>query len=169
MELLWERMKTVLANFANQQSTNGHHPVGVPGQLVRAPGDCRCVARRKDGQRCRGRIREGSDYCLFHDPAITPEQRRAMSVRGAENRRRLQLPKGYPRRLDSAQAVERAMHRLYAEIRTGHVDLQTGRTLLDILQHLVERHGGSTTTNRRRPQREDLGQSAPLQISFARA
>ena len=140
MNLLWELMTAGLRGAEPEASK---HEGGHSQTFLRLPGDCRCIALRKDGQRCRGRIRGASDYCLFHDPTITPEQRRARAARGAQTRRRVHLPKGYPRRLDSAEAVERALNRLYAELRTAQVDLATGRTLFEILCELGRLHGGS--------------------------
>jgi hypothetical protein len=164
MELLWERMSLGLrlnghlaVNGNGLENTNGDgssnsnvqgtRAVLIP--FVRLPNDPRCIARRKDGQRCKGRARPGSDHCLFHDPAITPEQRREIAARGAESRRRrVQLPKGYPRRLDSQRAVQRAMDRLCAEIRQGVIDATTGRALFEVLSQMAVMHGGLSPSAR---------------------
>jgi len=169
MELLWERMSSRLrlnghptANGAVQ--TNGHVQGGRTGLLpfVRLPNDTRCIARRKDGQRCKGRARPGADYCLFHDPAVTPEQRREIAARGAQSRRRsAQLPKGYPRRLDSQRAVQRAMDRLCAEIRQGVIDAATGKALFEILCQLAVMHGGLSPAVRAAHQKLRLDEMPP--------
>lgn len=140
MELLWELITAEPeANHHGQMKHNGHS-AGRP--FVRLPGASRCTVLRKDGHRCRGRAKPGTDYCIFHDPAITPEERRTRAVRAAQSRRR-RLPKGYPRRLDSSQAVERALTRLYAEVRLGKVDREAGRELFNILCQLARLHGGA--------------------------
>lgn len=166
MELLWERMsggivveprKTKGANGSNGNGSNGHGGNGhsTIQRPPRLPGDTRCIARCKSGQRCRGRIRGQSDYCFFHDPAITPEQRRAMVGSAAGSRRpRVQLPPGYPRRLNSRRAVQRAMDQLYGEIRTGVVDAQRGRALFDILCLLARIHGGIAGERNRQHEKE---------------
>ena len=127
----------------NGTNGNGHngHKAPAPWQVVRTPGDERCCARRRDGERCRGRARTGSDYCLFHDPLLTVEKRRAIAVSGGKSRRRrVRLPRGYPRNLDCIKSVQRAMNRLYREVRAGMIDPMTGRTLLDVLSQAANVH-----------------------------
>lgn len=167
--LLWERLAntrasggttaTVTAPNGHTHSTTRRNGNGTNGRavstvFVRMPGDTRCIARCKSGSRCRGRIRKGSDYCLFHDPAMTPERRRAMAAKAAQSsRKRAALPKGYPRRLNTPEAVCRALDRLYREIRTGVVDAAMGRTLLAILLHLADRQRGQNGTAERSARR----------------
>lgn len=45
-----------------------------------------CQALRVDGLRCRAYAIEGSDFCTVH--SMTPEEHRAMSVKGAQGRGR---------------------------------------------------------------------------------
>ena len=157
MALLWECLlksnaPAVVAHSSangkghvNANGTNGH---AASRPVVRLPGDLRCLARRKDGQRCRGRIREGSDYCVFHDPAVSAEERRANAAKGGRSdKRRARLPRGYPARLDNLHTVQKAMDRLYREIRAGVVDLETGRALFEILRPLVEVHSRGETAD----------------------
>ena len=105
----------------------------------RLPYDKRCVALTKAGTRCRGRIRSGSDVCLFHDPKFVTEPRRRNATRGERNHRRLShLPDGYLRKLTSRTAVGEAMDRLYREVRIGTVSSEMGEVLFRILTRLLD-------------------------------
>jgi hypothetical protein len=110
-----------------------------PHRFVRVAGDTRCCGRRKDGGRCRGRARPGTDFCFFHDPAISSTQRREIAAKGGKSRRRRKtLPKGYPRQLNSPRTIQKALDRLYSEVRTGVLDAETGRTLLEVIERLTQ-------------------------------
>jgi len=133
--LLWESLSPV------QRGSNSPEPVG--GQHVlrsrRLPYDRQCAAATKSGRRCRGRIREGSDYCAFHDPALSEERKRLIAAKGGRSRRRLtHIPDGYLRKLTTRRAVGTAMDRLYREIRLGVVTPEMGKVLFEILTRLLD-------------------------------
>lgn len=114
----------------------GQSPTFRPQRL---PYDKRCVAITKSGVRCRGRIREETDYCPFHDPALTPERRRRIAAKGGRKHRRLShLPDGYLRKLHSRAAVGDAMDRLYREVRLGVISTEMGTVLFEILTRLLD-------------------------------
>jgi hypothetical protein len=93
----------------------------------------------KSGRRCRGRIREGSDYCPFHDPAISPERRREIAAKGGKTRHRLShLQDGYLRKLTSRRAVGEAMDRLYREVRLEILTPEMGAVLFNILVSILD-------------------------------
>lgn len=105
----------------------------------RLPYDKRCAASTKSGRRCRGRIRGGTEFCSFHDPEVTEQQRRFHSSKGGRSRRRLShIPDGYLRRLTDRAAVGQAMDRLYREVRMGIVTTEMGRVLFDILCRMLD-------------------------------
>ena len=117
-------------------------PDGAPEPAVtqRLPYDTQCTATTKVGARCRGRIRQGRDFCPFHDPQLLADRRRRMSENGTKDRRlRLShIHGGYLRKLKSRAAIGEAMDRLYREVRMGSVSLEMGTVLLGILTRLLQ-------------------------------
>lgn len=110
-----------------------------PHAATRLPYDKRCAAKTKSGRRCRGRIREGTEFCAFHDPEVSPQQRRYNAKKGGRTRRRLShIPDGYLRKLTDRASVGHAMDRLYREVRLGVVTPEMGRVLFDILCRLLD-------------------------------
>ena len=133
--LLWETLIAELPDQNNIQPSSGNRAGGVR----RLPYDRRCVAITKAGRRCRGRIRQGSEFCPFHDPELTAERRRRNAAKGGRCHHRLShLPDGYLRKLTSKRAVGEAMDRLYREVRLGTVTPQMGRVLFGILTRLLD-------------------------------
>lgn len=117
-------------------------PDGSPAPAVtqRLPYDTQCSATTKVGARCRGRIRQGRDFCPFHDPELLAKRHHRMSETGAKHRRaRLShIHDGYLRKLKSRAAIGEAMDRLYREVRMGAVSLEMGTVLLGILSRLLQ-------------------------------
>jgi hypothetical protein len=135
-ELLWEALRF---RSRNQEGRQG--PVApTQSTYTREPKQTQCAATTRSGKRCRGNARPGQEFCPFHDPALTAEQRREIAARGGKSHRRLShLPDGYLRKLQTPAAVGEAMDRLYREVRLGIVDPGMGRTLMDILTRLHDR------------------------------
>ena len=149
--LLWE---TLVARSAGEQEVKSGS-ANRAGGTRRLPYDKRCVAITKSGRRCRGRIRKDSEFCPFHDPALTAERRHRNSSKGGRNHHHLsRLPDGYLRRLTGKRAVGDAMDRLYREVRLGVVTPQMGNVLFKILTRifdsgLCEDAGKSARSSRR--------------------
>ncbi|MGQ9648565.1 MAG: hypothetical protein ACUVXJ_00455 [Phycisphaerae bacterium] len=134
-ELLWEALR-----FRTQKQEGGAARIEPTQIYTREPKQKQCAATTRSGRRCRGKARPGQDFCPFHDPNLTAEQRREIASRGGRSRRRLShLPDGYLRKLTTPAAVGEAMDRLYREVRLGIVDPAMGRTLMDILTRLHDR------------------------------
>ncbi|NLE59013.1 MAG: hypothetical protein GX616_11675 [Planctomycetes bacterium] len=134
-ELLWEALR-----FRSRNQGNSEAPVGPTQTYAREPKQKQCAASTRSGKRCKGKARPGQEYCPFHDPSLTAEQRREIAARGGKSHRRLShLPDGYLRKLQTPAAVGEAMDRLYREVRLGIVDPGMGRTLMDILTRLHDR------------------------------
>lgn len=134
-ELLWEALR-----FRTQKQEGGAARIEPTQIYAREPKQKQCAATTRSGRRCRGRARPGQDFCPFHDPNLTAEQRREIASRGGRSHRRLShLPDGYLRKLTTPAAVGEAMDRLYREVRLGIVDPAMGRTLMDILTRLHDR------------------------------
>ena len=105
---------------------------------ARLPYDKRCIAMTRTGRRCRGRIREGSEFCSFHDPEVSQLQRQRNAASGGRGRAFLShIPDGYLRKLSNRESVGHAMDRLYREVRLGSVTPEMGRVLLSILDRLL--------------------------------
>lgn len=133
-ELLWEALRS-----EGRKGVAAANPITTP-VLTREPKRKQCAATTRSGRRCKGMARLGEDFCPFHNPNLTAEQRREIASRGGRSRRRLShLPDGYLRRLQTPAAVAEAMDRLYREVRLGLVEPAMGRTLLDILTRLYDR------------------------------
>ncbi len=139
--LLWEILNRAERSVDDHplEAENGIRPLAGLLRTHRLPYEKRCAALTKSGRRCRGRIREGSDWCLFHDPAIAAK-RRLQSPSSAKRRlRRLShLPDGYLRKLSNRRAVGEAMDRLYREVRLGVVSAEMGNVLFAILTRILD-------------------------------
>jgi len=148
--LFWEALGSRL------EGAEATAPTGmrVARSAQRLPFDKRCAAITRSGRRCRGRIRQGSDFCPFHDPAVSPERRRENAAKGGRSRRRpASLVDGYLRKLPSRAAVGEVMGRLYREVRVGTVSPEMGRVLLDILTRALEVQDGDTGDDGQRSSR----------------
>jgi len=133
--LFWE----ALSVSAEHQRINPANGNSLTVRTRRLPYDKRCIALTKSGTRCRGRIRQGTDFCPFHDPELTAKRRRSLAAKGGRNRRRLShLLDGYLRKLTSQAAIGQAMDRLYREVRLGTVSLEMGAILFRILGRLLD-------------------------------
>ncbi|MFQ5461433.1 MAG: hypothetical protein ACE5E5_02270 [Phycisphaerae bacterium] len=109
------------------------------GRGLRLPYDNRCRGTTKKGKRCRARIREGSEYCVFHDPEVPSDVRRRIAAKGGKSKRRLShIPDGYLRPLTDRSSIAKAMDRLYREVRLGVLTPEMGRVLFDILCRLLD-------------------------------
>ena len=149
--LMWER----LTSTTPVDSKSGSGPAASTKVIHRLPYDKRCVAITKTGKRCKGGIREGADFCPFHDPSVSAERRRRDAAKGGKGHHRLsRLPDGYLQKLTSRRAVGQAMDRLYRELRLGIVTPEMATVLFNILTRLLdsglcEREGSSPQGGRR--------------------
>lgn len=154
--LLWELVATPARS---EEST----PQGEPRptrSYRRLPFDSRCSAVTKAGRRCRGKIRNGTEFCPFHDPALTPERRRRIAAKGGRSRNPLaHLPDGYLRKLTTRAAVGQCMDRLYREVRLGVITPEMGAVMFSILCRLLDAglldkpKGASRNTGRSKAER----------------
>ncbi|MHC5109461.1 MAG: hypothetical protein ACYTHJ_06245 [Planctomycetota bacterium] len=131
--LFWEAM-----NGKRRRKRALAEEVGV-GTGIRLPFDNRCRGLTKAGKRCKAKVREGAEYCIFHDPEIPSESRRRAAAKGGRSRRRLaHLPDGYLRPITDKASIGKAMDRLYREVRLGIITPQMGRVLFDILCRVLD-------------------------------
>jgi len=109
------------------------------GKAVRLPGDKRCAGITKAGTRCKGRSRNGSQYCIFHDPSIDLAARRRAAGNKPKAKRRTQYHlDGVASRLTTRQGITAALDRLYNDTRAGLVAPETGQVLFNALERLLE-------------------------------
>ena len=87
--LLWEALEKPQRNA--KEASPGE---AEPSRVVRLPYDTRCVAVTKSGRRCRGKSRDGKDYCIFHDPEVAAKRQAAMA-KGRRNRKSPIPPPGW--------------------------------------------------------------------------
>ncbi len=133
--LMWER----LTSTTMVDDGSGSGTVTIAAVSQRLPYDKRCSAITKTGRRCKGTIREGTDFCPFHDPSVSAETRRRDAAKGGRSRHRLShLPDGYLRKLTSRRAVGQAMDRLYRESRLGMVTPEMATVLFRILTRIMD-------------------------------
>jgi len=138
--LLWEVLSTT-TDRPQAEASNGH---AAPPRTVRLPYDKRCAAITKTGARCRGKIRTGGDFCIFHDPELAAKRRSRQTAANPRRRRLMHLPDGYLRKLTHVRAVGEAMDRLYREVRLGLVTVEMGEVLFNILTRMLD--AGLVTT-----------------------
>ena len=94
--LFWEALGSRRCRKANRVNTVDPFVL----RSARLPYDKRCVAMTRSGRRCRGRIREGSEFCSFHDPEVSQRQRQHNAANGGRRRAFLShIPDGYLRKL----------------------------------------------------------------------
>lgn len=133
--LLWE----TLAAGSTSQKRRRDVPYGQTTKAPRLPFDKRCAGITRAGKRCKGRIKTGSEYCSFHDPAMTSEHRKRNAAKGGRSRTNLaHVPGGYLRKVNSLRAVGDAMDRLYREVRLGIVTVEMGTVLFQILTRILD-------------------------------
>ncbi len=133
--LLWE----LVSPFTQTEVSTTRADTAQPPRLRRLPYDTRCSGITKSGRRCRGKIRKGTDYCPFHDPALTAERRRRIAAKGGRSRNRLaHLPDGYLRKIKNRTDVGHCMDRLYREVRLDIVTPEMGAVMFDILCRLLD-------------------------------
>lgn len=132
--LFWEAL-----GVAESPGGDGRISAKPISNVQRLPFDRRCSATTKAGRRCRGQIREGFDFCVFHDPSLTVERRRRNAIKGGRSHHRLShLPGGYLRKLTCRRAVGHAMDRLYRELRLGIVTPEMASVLFSILTRIMD-------------------------------
>ena len=133
--LLWETLAVGSSSEKPRKEMSG----GAVNRPPRLPFDKRCAGLTREGKRCRGRIKGRSEFCSFHDPAMTPERRKRNAAMGGRSRTNLaHLPGGYLRKLNSLRAVGDAMDRLYREVRLGIVTTEMGAVLFGILTRVLD-------------------------------
>ena len=162
--LMWERLTSSVPLDDNSSVRCAQ----VTTVTHRLPYDKRCAATTKAGRRCKGRIRQGTEFCHFHDPSVSSETRRLDAAKGGKRHHRLShLPDGYLRKLTSRRGVGQAMDRLYRELRLGIVTPEMATVLFSILTRFLDSglcDGGETSprtrnrckADRLRPKLSDL-------------
>jgi len=134
--LLWEALRSRL-DVPNAEPMT---PSGSTLRTPRLPCDKQCAAATRSGKRCRGRVREGSEFCPFHDPSLSEERRRHIAAMGGRSHHRLShLPDGYLRKLTNRRAVAEAMDRLYREVRNGVISPEMGTVLFNVLTRMLDK------------------------------
>ena len=134
--LFWEALRKPIKNRTNGSNGNNAVKLHVP----RLPFDTRCPALTKSGRRCRGKIHQGREWCIFHDPELAAKRQRALAeARKPERRRRLShLPDGYLRKITDRRSVGQAMDRLYREIRLEIITPEMGSVLFGVLTRTLD-------------------------------
>ncbi len=133
--LLWE----TLAGGSSSKKRRKAMSDGKASRPPRLPFDTRCAGLTRAGKRCKGRIKAQSEFCSFHDPAMTAEDRKRNAAMGGRSRTNLaHVPGGYLRKLHSLRAVGDAMDRLYREVRLGIVTPEMGAVLFRILTRILD-------------------------------
>lgn len=133
--LLWEMLEA----RTPQDQAESPHVSPEPSHTKRLPFDIFCCAVTKSGRRCRGKIRKGGEYCVFHDPELAAKRKKALSSHSNKRRRKLShLPDGYLRKLSDHRSVGQAMDRLYREIRLGIITPEMGRVMFSILTRILD-------------------------------
>lgn len=170
--LLWELLSRPRPDPRPSSEDQGE----APPCATRLPFETRCAAIARKGKRCRSRIHRGSEFCLFHDPALAEVRKQwALRPRNLRRNRLMQLPDGYLRRLKKPAAIGEAMDRLYREVRLGVVTPQMGKVLFDILTRVLDSGAGSqgtpppATSRRRKADRIRPKLAELLSISERRA
>ncbi len=133
--LLWETLSGGSSPEKGRKEISG----GEVKRPPRLPFDKRCAGLTRAGKRCKGRIKGKSEFCSFHDPAMTAERRKRNAAMGGRSRTNLaHLPGGYLRKLNSLRALGDAMDRLYREVRLGIVTPEMGAVLFRILTRVLD-------------------------------
>jgi hypothetical protein len=133
--LLWETLSGRSSSEKRPKERSG----GDANRPPRLPFDKRCAGLTRAGKRCKGRIKGQSEFCSFHDPAMTADRRKRNAAMGGRSRTNLaHVPGGYLRKLNSLRAVGDAMDRLYREVRLGLVTPEMGSVLFRILTRVLD-------------------------------
>jgi len=84
-----------------------------------------CSAIKPNGERCKGLVKAGSDYCPAHDPSRAEARKRAASKAGRA------------RPSKELQDVKDRLSRLAEDVLSGNVDKSTGAVVSQILNVFV--------------------------------
>ncbi len=104
----------------------------------------RCVATTRDGQPCQADAIQGSQFCLFHDPARAQDQTEARREGGRASRKPtvvLTAPDAGDCPLDTVCHVKTLLGDTIRHVRTGQLDPKVANTvgyLAGILLKAVE-------------------------------
>jgi hypothetical protein len=97
-----------------------------------------CRAAKSDGSPCSVRVREGSDFCFFHNPAKANERRAAQTL-GGQGNRAPSLPIDAPE--FTAQTVSDLVPLLVAtinQVRRGELAPNAGTTICNLANSLMK-------------------------------
>jgi hypothetical protein len=97
-----------------------------------------CRAAKSDGSPCSVRVREGSDFCFFHNPAKAKELRAAQALGGRGNRAS-SLPIDAPE--FAAETVSDLVPLLVAtinQVRRGELAPNAGTTICNLANSLIK-------------------------------
>ncbi len=97
-----------------------------------------CRAAKSDGSPCSVRVREGSDFCFFHNPAKANERRAAQTL-GGQGNRVPSLPIDAPE--FAAETVSDLVPLLVAtinQVRRGELAPNAGTTICNLANSLIK-------------------------------
>ncbi|MBU4210694.1 hypothetical protein KKC08_05100 [Patescibacteria group bacterium] len=81
------------------------------------------------GKRCQANAMKDSDYCYFHNPDITANEKRSVQVKGGQNRR-VVVSSPLPQiKIEKVEDVTKLLVDTINEVRDGRLDCRVANTI----------------------------------------
>lgn len=89
----------------------------------------KCIYKKDNGERCNADAMNGSEYCYWHSPEISPEERREAQARGGQAGKIKVKEPLEPIKIDTTKDVLTLITDSINRIRNGTMDVKLGNTL----------------------------------------
>lgn len=119
------------ANFLVTMLLNQCHPV-LNDFLMK------CKSSKTDGNNCNARPMSGSEYCYFHNPDVSPEERRDVQARGGKANAVVVKEPLPPVEVKDATDVVTLLQDTINQVRAGQLDVRIGNCIGVLSGHLIK-------------------------------
>ena len=96
-----------------------------------------CQAETTSGSPCKAKAMSGSQYCYFHNPDVSEEERRKSNAKGGENRRIVNESPLPPIKLENPNEVVLLLSDTINRVRSGELDIRTANCIGYLSGHLT--------------------------------
>jgi len=101
--------------------------------------DKKCKYVKKDKTRCKAFAMTGSEYCYFHNPSISEEQKKLTQTRGGANRSVMTITKPLPpMTLETPKDVVLLLTDTINRVRAGELDVRIANCIGVLTGHLIK-------------------------------
>lgn len=98
----------------------------------------KCKHTNKEGQPCKANAMTGQEYCYFHNPAISKDEKRLAQTRGGANRGLTVIEPSEPMQLETAKDVRTLLADTINRVRAKRLDVRIANCLGILSGHLIK-------------------------------